>query len=153
MIGRLLIRALMIFLSSAILASGQAAQPLHLENTIELPDVQGRIDHMSIDLKGERLFVSALGNNTVEVIDLKAGKRVNTISGLQEPQGVLYVPVANRLYVANGKDGTVRVFDGTSLKLLKTIEYTDDADNLRYDSSRQHIYVGYGSGALGEFDS
>src|SRR5262249_20312794 len=104
-------------------------------------------------IKGERLFVAALGNNTVEVVDLKAGKRINTISGLKEPQGVLYVPVANRLYIANGADGTVRVLDGTSLKQLQTLEYGDDADNLRYDSSNQHIYVGYGSGALGEFNA
>jgi DNA-binding beta-propeller fold protein YncE len=145
-------RTVLLFLSSAILASAQAAQPLHLEQTIELPDVQGRIDHMSIDVKGERLFVSALGNNTVEVVDLKAGKRVNTITGLQEPQGVLYMPAADRLYVANGKDGSVRIFDGSSLKLLKTLEYGDDADNLRYDSARQYIYVGFGSGGLGEFD-
>jgi len=145
-------RALPIFLSSAILASAQAAQPLHLEKTIELPDVQGRIDHMSIDVKGERLFVSALCNNTVEVIDLKAGKRVHTIPGLEKPQGVLYVPAANRVYVANDKDGSVRIFDGTSYKPLKTLEYGDDADNLRYDSGRQRIYVGFGSGGLGEFD-
>jgi hypothetical protein len=36
---------------------------LKLEKTISLPNVQGRIDHMSIDTKGQRLFVSALGNN------------------------------------------------------------------------------------------
>jgi len=146
-------RPLIILLSYVILASAQAAQPLYLEKTIELPDVQGRIDHMSIDVKGERLFVSALGNNSVEVIDLKADKRANTIPGLQEPQGVLYVPAANRVYVANDKDGSVRVFDGTSLKLLKTLEYGDDADNLRYDSAKQHIYVGFGSGGLCEFDT
>ena len=135
------------------LACAQSVQPLHLEMTIELPDVQGRIDHMSLDVKGERLFVAALGNNTVEVVDLKAGKRVQTISGLKEPQGVLYVPAVNRLYVANGEDGTVRVFDGVSFKQLQTFEYGDDADNLRYDSGTQHIYVGFGSGGLGEFDT
>jgi DNA-binding beta-propeller fold protein YncE len=153
MTGKLMIRASVIFLGTAILASAQATQPLQLEKTIELPDVQGRIDHMSIDVKGERLFVSALGNNTVEVIDVKAGKRVNTIHGLQEPQGALYVPAADRLYVANDKDGTVRSFDGTSLKPLKTLEFGDDADNLRYDSAKQHVYVGFGNGALGEFDT
>src|SRR5204863_5348552 len=99
---------------SAALAWGQAAQPLQLEKTIELPDVQGRIDHMAVDVKGQRLFVSALGNNTVEVIDIKAGKRVKTIGGLAEPQGVLYVPENDRLYVANSKDGSVRIFDGAS---------------------------------------
>ena len=144
-----LIIALLLFAPSAW---GQSTQPLRLEKTIELPEVQGRIDHMSVDVKGERLFVSALGNNTVEVIDTKAGKRVKTIGGLQEPQGVLYVPAADRLYVANSKDGSVRIFDGTSYAPLKTLDYGDDADNLRYDSNRKRIYVGYGSGALAEID-
>jgi len=139
-------------LLTASLARAQATAPLKLEKTIELPQVQGRIDHLSIDVKGQRLFVAALGNNTVEVIDLKAGKRTSGISGLGEPQGVLYVPSTDRLYVASSKDGTVKVFDGTSLQLLKTIEYGDDADNLRYDSARQQIYVGYGDGALAELD-
>ena len=137
----------------AALVNAQTNKPLKLEKTIQLPDVQGRIDHMSIDVKGQRLFVSALGNNTVEVIDLKAGKRANTISGLKEPQGVLYVPGSDRLYVASSKDGTVKIFDATQLKLLKTVEYNNDADNLRYDSSRERIYVGFGDGALGELDS
>jgi len=143
---------MMLFLS-ATLIKAQANEPLKLEKTIELPEVQGRIDHMSIDVKGERLFVSALGNNTLEVIDLKAGKRANTISGLKEPQGVLFVANNDRLFVASSKDGTVKMFDGTSLKLLKTIEYGDDADNLRFDSNRQRVFVGYGDGALAELDT
>jgi DNA-binding beta-propeller fold protein YncE len=134
-------------------AEGQTPSLLQLENTVELLDVQGRIDHMSVDVKGQRLFVSALGNNTVEVIDLRQGKRIKTIGGLKEPQGVLYVPDSDRLYVASGKDGSVRIFDGTSYTLLKTIEYGDDADNLRYDSRRQRVYVGYGSGAMAEIDN
>src|SRR5437660_7108203 len=145
-------RLFIVLLALATLASGQASQPLRLEKTIELPEVQGRIDHLSVDVKGQRLFVSALGNNTVEIIDLKAGKRLKTISGLQEPQGVLYVPATDRLYVANAKDGSVRVFDGGSYAPLKTLDYGDDADNLRYDSVHKRIYVGYGSGALGEID-
>src|SRR6267142_3701819 len=140
---------LFVFVASAW---GQASQPLRLEKTIELPDVQGRIDHLSADVKVGRLFVSALGNNTVEVIDTKAGKRVKTIGGLQEPQGVLYVPAVDRLYVANSKDGSVRIFDGNSYAALKTLDYGDDADNLRYDSDHKRIYVGYGSGALAEID-
>lgn len=137
----------------AALVKAQANEPLKLEKTIQLPDVQGRIDHMSIDVKGQRLFVSALGNHTLEVIDLKAGKRTNTIPGLQEPQGALYVPGSDRLYVASSKDGTVKIFDATQLKLLKTVDYGDDADNLRYDSSRERVYVGFGDGALGKLDS
>ena len=146
-------RLFIILVAAAGLARAQAAQPLRLETTIELPDVQGRIDHMSIDVKGERLFVSALGNNTVEVIDLKAGKRAKTIGQLKEPQGVLYLPKADRLYVANAADGSVRVFNASSYAPLKTLDYGNDADNLRYDSAHDRVYVGYGSGALGEIDS
>ena len=118
-----------------------------------MPDVQGRIDHLSIDIKGQRLFVSALGNNTLEVIEVKSGKRVKTISSLKEPQGVLYVAESDRIYVANGDDGSVRIFDGSSLAPLKRLDYGDDADNLRYDAARKRIYAGYGGGALGEIDS
>jgi len=144
---------IVLVLVSEAIAMGQAAAPLKLEQTIELPDVQGRIDHMSIDVAGHRLFVSALGNNTVEVIDLKAGKRANTISGLKEPQGALYVADKNRLFVASSKDGTVKIFEGTSFQLLKTVEYGDDADNLRYDSAHDRVYVGFGGGALGAMDT
>jgi YVTN family beta-propeller protein len=145
-------RFFIILLVSATSTWGQASQPLRLEKTIELPDVQGRIDHMSVDVKGARLFVSALGNNTVEVIDTKVSQRIKTIGALQEPQGVLYVPVVDRLYVANSKDGSVRIFDGSSYALLKTLDYGDDADNLRYDSGHRRVYVGYGGGALAEID-
>src|SRR5215472_6924461 len=143
----------MILLALTGVAWAQAAQPLRLEKTIELPDVQGRIDHMSIDVKGERLFVSALGNNTLEVVDLKVGQRAKTVGQLKEPQGVVYIPETDRLFVANGNDGSVRIFDASSYAPLKTLDYGDDADNLRYDSAHKRIYVGYGGGALGEIDS
>jgi len=143
---------LYVLFSSFTLAYAQSGPPLRLEKTIPLPDVQGRIDHMSFDAIGQRLFVAALGNNTVEVIDLKQGKRVHTISGLREPQGVLYLPDANRLYIANGNDGALRIFDGSSYQPLKTVEYGDDADNVRYDATQGRVYVGYGNGALGALD-
>ncbi len=117
-----------------------------------MAEVQGRIDHLSIDLKSPRLFVAALGNNSIEVIDLRENKRVYTINGLAEPQGIAYIPSANRLFVANAKDGSVRAFDAGSWKMRKSISYGDDADNLRHDPSSGHIWVGYGGGALGEFD-
>ena len=133
-------------------AQRSASVPLKLESTIPMPDVQGRIDHLAIDLKGQRLFVAALGNNSVEVIDLKTNKLVHTISGLAEPQGIAYIPPSNLLFVANDKDGSVHEFDASSWKLLNSISYGDDADNLRYDPESGHIWVGYGEGALGEFD-
>lgn len=131
----------------AALATAQSNAPLRLEKTIPLPDVQGRIDHMSIDVTNQRLFVAALGNNTVEVIDVKAGKRIHTITRLHEPQGVLYLPDVNRLYVANGEDGSLRIFDGASYAPIKTVKLGEDADNVRFDPEKKHVYVGYGGGS------
>jgi YVTN family beta-propeller protein len=141
-------RSLPTLLTFAALAAAQSNEPLRLEKTIPLPDVQGRIDHLSIDVKNQRLFMAALGNNTVEVIDVKQGKRIHSIPGLREPQGVLYLPEVNRLYVANGDDGTLRIFDGSSYEPIKSIKLGDDADNVRFDADKKHVYVGYGSGAL-----
>jgi len=142
----------LIDVSNASLGQSGASELLNLETTIPMADVQGRIDHLSIDLKGQRLFVAALGNSSLEVIDLKEKKQVNSIHGLAEPQGVAYIPSSNLVFVANGKDGSVRAFDAGSWKNLRSISYGDDADNLRHDPTSGHIWVGYGGGALGEFD-
>lgn len=131
---------------------GNAQQLMHLEKTIPMPAVQGRIDHMYFDASSGRLFVAALGNNTVEVIDTRAGKLLHTISGLHEPQGILYRPGVNRVYVANGDDGSLRMFDGSSYEPIKNIKLGDDADNVRWDEQDHKIYVGYGSGALAVLD-
>jgi len=103
---------------------------------------------MSFDSRTGRLFVAALGNNTVEVVDINQRKRTSTIPGLHEPQGVLYLPDVNRLYVANGDTGSVELFDGTSFRLLSTVNLGSDADNVRFDPVRKEVYVGYGRGAL-----
>ncbi len=120
--------------------------PLKLVGTIPMPGVSGRIDHLSIDLKGRRLFVSALGNNTVEVLDLASGKDIHSITGMHEPQGVFFVPESNRIFVANGGDGVVRVLDGSSYKQLSTVQLSSDADDIRYDAAHHLVFVGYGSG-------
>jgi DNA-binding beta-propeller fold protein YncE len=134
-------------------AQAQQAKPLWLVESIPLSNVEGRIDHFGLDFKNWRLFVSALGNNTVEVLDLRAGKRIHTIRGLREPQGVSYVPEFNKIFIANGGDGSLRVYDGNSFALVTTLDFTDDADNVRYDRAGKRIYVGYGDGALGIVDA
>jgi DNA-binding beta-propeller fold protein YncE len=133
-------------------AQSQPSTPLKLITTIKLPDVTGRIDHLAIDLRNHRFFLAALGDNTVEVVDIESGKRLHTIRGLAEPQGLLALPEENRLFVANGKDGTLRMFDASSFDLLKTIQYSEDADNIRLDPSAKRIWVGYNSGVLGSVD-
>ena len=129
-----------------------AAPPLRMIQTIPLPGVQGRIDHLAVDVAGQRLFVAALGNNTVEVIDLAKGQRIRSVTGFKEPQGMAYDPETNTVMVANGGDGVVTLLDGATLNPAKTIGFGDDADNLRYDAARSRLYVGYGNGALGVYD-
>ena len=110
--------------------------------------VEGRIDHFAFDPTGERLFVCALGNNTVEVLDLRKGERVHSITGLGAPQGVGYAPELNRLFVANDKGGVCKIYDGKSFQAVGELRFEDDADNVRYDETRKKIYVGFGSGGI-----
>lgn len=120
---------------------------------IPLSNVNGRIDHMDVDVDGGRLFVAELGNNSIDIIDLMKGKRIHSITGLDEPQGIVFVPEAKKFYVSNAGDGTVDVFNSDSYALVKKINLSSDADNMRYDSDQKLVYVGYGNGALGLVDT
>ncbi|PYU21081.1 MAG: hypothetical protein DMG30_18720 [Acidobacteria bacterium] len=125
-------------------AMAQESAALTPQTPIRLTKVEGRMDHMSIDVKGQRLFATAFDNHTLEVIDLKTGRQVHTITNLDEPQGAYYDPATNRLFEANGGDGTVKIFDGTTFQLLQTLTLDLDADNVRYDARGKHIVVGFG---------
>ncbi|PYT78134.1 MAG: hypothetical protein DMG40_20905 [Acidobacteria bacterium] len=128
--------------------------PLQLEEQIPVPGVAGRLDHFTADAKRRRLFVSALGNNTLEVIDVFAGRVVHSIKGLAQPQGPLYVPGFDKLYVANAEDGKVRVYDGATYTLHKTIDFGKDPDNMRYDEVSKTVFVGFGEddGGIAKID-
>jgi len=122
--------------------------PLKLTKTIALPGVEGRIDHFAFDAAGERLFVCALGNNTVEVVDLRKGVRVHSITGFGAPQGIAYIPELNRIFVANDKGGICKIYDGKSFEAVGELDFKDDADNVRYDDATKKVYVGFGSGGI-----
>jgi DNA-binding beta-propeller fold protein YncE len=148
-------RSLSIFAFLICSVSGFCADspaPLKLLATIPLPGITGRIDHLTIDLQHEIAFVSALGANTIVAVDIRHGKVIGSIAGLDEPQGLLYVPENGRLYIANGGDGSVRIYNASTLKPLKTISLADDADNIRYDTAQHTVWVGYGRGALAALD-
>lgn len=121
-----------------------ASTALVLERRIELPAVEGRIDHMAVDIEGHRLFVAALGSDTVEVVEFEAGRRTTRITGLREPQGLAYRPVGRRVFVANGSGGGVRVFDDRKEVPSAGAGALDDADNFRFDAPAKTLYVGYG---------
>jgi len=127
---------------------GAAPEPLRFLRAIELPRVEGRIDHLTIDSTGQFLFVAALGNNTVEVIDVKNGVHVKSLSGFREPQGLAAVADAKMIAVASGQGEGVQTITENGFTALKTISLGDDADNVRYDAAAKKLYVGYGGGAL-----
>ena len=129
--------------------AAQSPAPLKLAQTIALPGVEGRIDHFAFDAAGERLFVCALGNDTVEVLDLRKGERVHSITGLGAPQGIAYIPELDRLFIANDKGGICKIYDAKSYQNVGEINFKDDADNVRYDDSSKRLYVGFGSGGIG----
>jgi DNA-binding beta-propeller fold protein YncE len=125
---------------------------LRIEAKIPLGDVRGRIDHMAADIDRKRLFVAELGNNTVRIVDVGQAKVLQVLGGLKEPQGVGYLPSTDTLYVANGGDGSLRLFQGPNYTASDRIDLGSDADNVRVDQSRQHVVVGYGNGALAVID-
>ena len=133
--------------------AAQGGTPLKLRTTVALQGVEGRIDHFAFDPAGERLFVCALGNNTVEVIDLRSSQRIHSITGLGSPQGIAYIPEFNRLFVANDKGGVCNIYDGKSLQPVGQLSLKDDADNVRYDVATKQIYVGFGSGGIAIINS
>ena len=128
------------------------AQALRLEAKIPLGSVKGRIDHLAVDVQHRRLFVAELGNDTVGVVDLAAGKTIPTLGGQHEPQGVAYLPARDTLFVASGGDGMLRLYGGADLAAKGAIPIGDDADNVRIDPATGHVLVGWGSGAIAMVD-
>jgi YVTN family beta-propeller protein len=126
---------------------------LILESIVSLPKVSGRIDHLAYDSKHNFVYVAALGNNTVEVIDLNRLKVVNSIKGLNEPQGIRFISGNNSIFVANGDNGVCDIFNADSYQKTSSVNLGNDADNVRYDSSSDRIYVGYGGGGIAVIDA
>jgi DNA-binding beta-propeller fold protein YncE len=147
------ILSLVITLGPFAFSQGQPSRaesaPLLLVQEIPLPHVEGRIDHFTFDAKRKRVIGAALGNNTVEVVDTFAGRGIHSITGAANPQGVVFVSELNKLFVANGADAKLRVYEGDTFKLLNTIDIGEDADNVRYDPAERRVYVAYGGDEQG----
>ena len=129
-----------------------AGGALRLEAKISLGAIAGRIDHLAIDMRRQRLYVAELGNNSLGIVDLKARAVLRTISGFSEPQGVLYLPSADQVYVANGGDGALAVLAGDDFSVVKRIDLGADADNVRIDPVTNRVVVGHGGGSLAFID-
>ena len=139
---------------SCLAQNATSKQNLLLITSIQLPNVSGRIDHLAFVPKNQTLFVAALGNNTIEVVDLKTKKVIHTIKGLHEPQGIKYISESNTIFVANGENGECDIYDAYNYQLITSVMMPGgDADNVRYDSTTGKIFVGYGNGGIAIIDA
>jgi YVTN family beta-propeller protein len=155
---RLTVFVLILTVILPIESLAQEAAPIRLVQTIPMPGVQGRMDHLGIDIKGKRLFAAALGDNqnTVEVIDLKAGRRIFSIPGQSKPQGVFYSLNFKKLFVANGKESSCKIYRGDNFKLIESVPLDTNANHVGYDPGTKYLYVAVGdakSGALAIIDT
>ena len=132
----------------AALQSRSAQEPLILVRSIDLPRVEGRIDHLAFDAAGQRLFVAALGNNTVEVLDLKSNSHIKSVPGFREPQGIAVLPDPKLVAVANGQGEGVQFIDAGDYHPAGAVRLGEDSDNVRYDPAARRLFVGFGAGAL-----
>jgi DNA-binding beta-propeller fold protein YncE len=134
------------------LAAGEEPASLELVQTIPLKGAPGRLDHMAIDHKHARLFVANLSNNSLDVVDLKAGKLVKQVPDQKKIQGIAYAADLDRIFVGNGIGGECNVFDGQDYRLLRSIKLPG-ADNVRYRPSTHTVYVGHAEKALSAIDA
>jgi len=146
--GRLSRAIAVLSISAVAVRAAQAPQPLKLASPIEMPDVKGRIDHLATDAASGRVFVAALGNDSVEVVDGHSGRWLRRLVGFQEPQGIAFAVDARIIAVANGGSGNLTLVDAADYHVVKTVPLGGDADNVRYDAAARRFYVGYGSGAI-----
>jgi DNA-binding beta-propeller fold protein YncE len=141
-------------LGPSVQAQERESPPVREVQEIPLPGVQGRLDHFTIDAKRKRVIFSGLGNNSVQIVDVFAGRMIHQIDGLAEPQGTLYLAEWDKLFVANSANGQVDIYDGEKYTLLGHIDFGEgsDPDNLRYDAAAKKVYLGYGEGAIAVID-
>jgi DNA-binding beta-propeller fold protein YncE len=146
-------RAAIPSLAVLLLALPAPAAELELIQTIPLKGKAGNLDHVAIDLKGDRLFVANKANNTLDIVDLKAGKLVLQKTGQTAIQGIAYAADLNRIFVGLGSNGLCNVLDGKSYTVLETISFKDDADNVQYNPNTHLVYVAHAEKSLGVVDA
>jgi len=134
-------------------ASAGEVPALAVQEKIPLGNIAGRIDHLAYDAARQRLYVAELGNDSVGIVDLKARRLMRTVAGFKEPQGIAYETSTDTVYVANGGDGSLRLFRGEDFASIGTIELGADADNVRADSTARRVYAGHGDGAIAVIDA
>jgi WD40 repeat protein len=120
----------------------QKKTPLKLVQTIPLPGLkEGDFDHFTSDPENHRLFLTGEENDKVFVFDTRTNKLIHTIDPATSPHAILYRKDANKLFIVEGDDSVVRVYDSNSYKKLGEIKLTIDADSIAYDPATKYVYV------------
>ena len=140
-------------LTGSVASGADDPAALVVETRIPLGDIAGRIDHLAYDPGRQRLYVAELGNNSIGIVDLSIRSLIRTVPGFEEPQGIGYEPSTDTVYVANGGDGSLRLFRGVDFAATGKISLGADADNVRVDRTTRRVYVGYGDGAVAVIDA
>src|SRR5262249_53048102 len=139
-------------LAALLLAAPAPAAELELVKTLQGKGKAGNLDHLAVDVKGERLFLANKANDTLDVFNLKTGELVTQKAGQTAIQGVAYAPESNLIFVGLGSNGLCNVIDGADYKIKKTVKFKDDADNVRYNPKTNLVYVAHAENALGVID-
>jgi hypothetical protein len=142
----------LIGLRACVGAAAEEAPVLERVRTIPLRGTAGRLDHMALDARGDRLFIANLSNNSLDVVDLRAGRLVKQVPGQHKIQGVAYVGDLDRIFVGNGADGVCNVFDGKSYERVGSVKLPG-ADNVRYDPRTRRVWVGHAEKSLSALDA
>ena len=133
--------AVVTFVCLTSLASVAADEPLRLLGRTYVPDFEGDFDHFAADVKGNRLFLAGEDKGTLEVFDLRSGKHLKTVKGLDTPHAIHYLPGKNRIIVTDSGDGMTKVLDGKTYAVVDTIKLVPGADVMGYDPSTRRMWV------------
>lgn len=132
-------------------SSAKQQMPLRLVRTFTLPaTIHGHFDHLVVDTKGNRLFATPEDYHAVLVVDLQSGKVAHQIQGIDKPHAILYRPEVNKIFVTDGTDGALKVFNGTSYQLQARVPLLKDADSIGYDPVTKYVYIDNGGGDVGQ---
>jgi DNA-binding beta-propeller fold protein YncE len=149
-VKRSLAICLMLFVVSALKAEAQEKLPLKLAATTPLPGFTGDFDHFGVDLKGNRLFLTAEDHKTVEVFELKTGKRIKSIEGFGQPHAIVYLPDSDKLIVTDESDtGIVELVSGKDYSILSTIKLRRGVDGAVFNPVNKYYYVESGGDERG----
>src|SRR5258708_30186892 len=96
-------------LATLVLALAAPAAELELIQTIQLKGKAGNLDHVALDTKRDRLLVANKANNTLDVVDLKAGTLFKQVPNQTAIQGVAFAEDLDRVYVGLGTNGLCNV--------------------------------------------